>query len=165
MRIKKGFTLIEAIMMLALLSVISFSLGNFIVSSINLWVFLSARQDTTKSAQLAMNRMVSELKDISSGGLTYSVSREITFTDIDGNTIDFRQTGTNLIRKLNGTDNTLATNLGSPEGLNIQYLDSNRTATAVDANVRSIRVTLTIMAGNQRATLESGARIRAYDLK
>lgn len=151
--------------MLALLAILSFSLGNFIVAGINLWVYLSTRQDTTKSAQLAMNRMVSEIKDTAAGGLTYSVTQEITFTDIDGNTIDFKQTGTNLIRTFNGTANTLATNLGSPEGLKLQYLDVNRAATNNDANVTSIRITLTTMAGVQPATLESGARFRAYDLQ
>ena len=152
-------------MMLTLLAILSFTLGNFIVAGMNLWVYLSTRQDTTKSAQLAMNRLVSEIKDTAAGGLTTSNTQEITYTDIDGNTVDYKQTGTNLIRTFNGSANTLATGLGSPEGLKFQYLDINRTVTAVKANVTSVRITLTTMAGVQPATLESGARFRAYDLQ
>ncbi|MBN3032905.1 MAG: hypothetical protein JW873_02305 [Candidatus Saganbacteria bacterium] len=159
---KKGYTLIEAVTVLTLLAVLSFGIGNFIVSAMNLWVYVSGRQDAVKISQNAMNRMVAEIKDIST--LTTKATAEIYFTDIDGNTIDFRQTGTTLYRIYNGTSDILATGLGSPEGLRFTYLDTNEAIATAPGNVRSVRITLTMVAGSQRATLESGARIRAYDL-
>jgi prepilin-type N-terminal cleavage/methylation domain-containing protein len=161
-RIKQGFTLIEAVMVMALLAVLSFGIGNFIVSTMNLWVYVAGRQDTVKAAQNAMNRMVAEIKDIKT--LSTKASAEINFTDIDSNQIDFKQTGTTLYRVSGSNNDILATGLGSPEGLRFTYLDTNEAVTAVAANVRSVRITLTMTAGSQRATLESGARIRAYDL-
>lgn len=154
---KKGFTLIETIVTTTLLAIIALGIGSFIITSLQAWVFMSGRESAVGRTRSAMNRMTAELRRIKKPqNILVSENSECQFIDLDVNIVDFKQSGTNLLRD----NDILATGLASPEGLRFTYLDSTGEATSTDLNVRSIRVWLSLTSGTQTTTLESSARIR-----
>jgi len=154
---KKGFTLIETIVTTTLLAIIAFGIGSFIVTSLQAWVFMSGRESAVGRTRSSINRITAELRRINRPqNILISTDSECQFIDLDINTIDFKQSGTNLLRN----NDILATGLASPEGLRFTYLDATGEATSTDLDVRSIRVWLSLTSGTQATTLESSARIR-----
>ncbi|MGB9613647.1 MAG: PulJ/GspJ family protein [Candidatus Margulisiibacteriota bacterium] len=157
MKSNKGYTLIETIVVISLLAIIAFGFGSFIVTALQNWILISARDSLISSARQAMNRITAELRRIRKPQniLTYTTS-EVQFIDIDTEVVDFKQSGTNLLRN----NDILIANLASPEGLRFTYLDTSGEATWVKQNIRSIRVWLYLVSRDQFTTLESSARIR-----
>jgi len=155
--LRRGYTLVEAIMVIMILAIIGFGFGNFIVTSMQSAVFISGRETVTNTARSAMNRMVAELMRINRPqNIIIAATSECQFSDLDSSMIDFKQSGTSLLRN----SDILATGLGSPEGLRFTYLDANGAETSVKLNMRSVRVWLYLASGGRVATLESSARIR-----
>ena len=149
--------MIEAVVVLMLLSIIAFGFGNFIITSMQSSVFISGRETVTNNARSGMNRMVAELMRINrTQNILVAATAECQFRDLDSSLIDFKQSGTNLLRN----SDVLATGLGSPEGLRFTYLNQSGSVTGVIQNIRSIRVWLFLSSGGRIATLESSARIR-----
>ncbi len=154
---KNGFTLIEAVVVFSLLAIITFGLASFIINALQAWLLISNRDAAVATGRVTMNRLVAELRRIKSpSDILVSASTECKFLDLDANTIDFVQTGTNLYR--NG--DSLCANLAASGGLLFTYLGSTGEVTAVTANMRAVRVKLSLIAGPQMTTLESSARIR-----
>ncbi len=155
-------------MVFTLIAILSFGVGNFIVSSIQLWVFISGRQSAVKSSQIAMNRMIGDIRRMKDNNNIVpnnvpAYTWEVTFLDFDSNTVNYRQSGGNLLR--NGY--VLATGLVSPEGsgLRFTYINASGEVTANKQNMRSIRIWLRLAAGGQSTTLESSSRLRAYEIQ
>jgi len=152
-----GFTMIETIIVISLLAVISFGIAGFIMTAMQAWLLISQRDSAVNNSRVAMSRMMYDLRRIKKPqNIITAEATECGFLDIDSQTIDFKQSGTELRRN----SDLLATGLASPEGLRFTYLDATGEATATKQNMRSIRVLLTLTSGTQRATLESSARIR-----
>jgi len=166
---RSGYTLVEAIVVFMIVAILSFGIGSFIVSSVRLWAFVSGRQSATKISQAALNRMVNEIKKIPRGaGLLKMTTSEVQFTNYDSaNSIDFQQNGSNLLRISGSNNNILAAGLLTPagKGLTFTYLNSSEAVTANSQEVRSVRVLLSLAAGGQTVTLETSARIRAYEIR
>ena len=154
---KSGYTLIEMVMILTLIAILSFGMAVFIVNSMQAWILISGWESAVTTARKAMDRMVAELRRIKKPEniLVYTTA-EVQFLDIDANTVDFKQSGTNLLRNTA----VLATGLASPEGLRFTYLNATGEVTGIKQDMRSIRVWLSLSSGAQRTTLESSARIR-----
>ena len=156
-RDKRGFPLVETILVITILAILAFGLGNFIVTSIDAWLFVAGRDSATGAARAAMDRMVAELIRIKKPqNILTSTASVCAFLDIETNVVTFEQSSSNLLR--NGA--VLAANLLTPTGLTFTYLDATGEATAVKQDMRSIRVWLAILAGSQLTTIESAARIR-----
>ena len=142
---------------MTLVAVIAVFIGGFVLTFSQAWFSIQGRDTAVGSARFGMNRIIAELRRINTtDGLSSIEAHECSFTDIDGQTIDYKQSGPNLMR---GSD-VLITNLGTPEGLRFTYLDALSAQTATKKNIRSIRVWLYVTAGDQHTTLESSARIR-----
>jgi type II secretory pathway pseudopilin PulG len=154
---RKGFTLVETIMVFTLITILSFGMGNFIITLMRSWALISSRDSATSRGRVAMNRMLSELRRLKKPNniITYTTA-EVRFLDVDSSDIDFKQTGTDLYR------NTaiLATNLITGEGLRFTYLGATGEVVAAKQDIRSIRVRLYLASGTERITLESAARVR-----
>lgn len=156
-RKRYGFTLIEAVMVIALIGIISVGIGSFILTATQAWVLITGREAAINTSRTAMNRMTAEMRRIMRpSAIIVANPAECQFTDLDGQTIDYRQDGANLMRNAD----ILAAGLETPSGLAFTYLDGSGEVTAVVTNVRSIRVRLSLVSGTQRAALESSARIR-----
>jgi prepilin-type N-terminal cleavage/methylation domain-containing protein len=156
---KRGFTLIEAVIVIVMVGLIALLVGNFIITSLQAWLLVSTRSSAFSSARVAMNRMVAEMKNINRPQSIYLMqTSECRFLNISMEEIDFKQSGTNLLRN----EDILVTNLASPEGLRFTYLNENGQPVASDdiLDIKSIRIWLSLTLANQRVTLESAARIR-----
>jgi len=154
---KRGFTLIEAVMVISIAGLIAFLVGNFVITSIQAWLLVSVRSSAANSARVAMNRMTAEIKSVNRPQSLFIIQpSECQFLDINNDTIDFRQSGSDLMRD----NDILATGLTSPEGIRFIYLDVDGLPTDSILDIRSIRIWLSLSLGDQRITLESAARIR-----
>lgn len=154
---KRGFTLIELVMVMSLAAILSFTFGGFIITSMQAWLLVTGRDAAVSSSRTALNRMTAEIRRIKKAEniIIFSTS-ECQFLDLDSQNIDFRQSGGDLLRN----SDVLAAGLTLPLGLRFTYLDATGEVAAVKQNIRSIRVWLSLNAGGQGATLESAARIR-----
>ncbi len=153
----KGFSLIEAVVVLTIVAIVSFGLANFIVTLMSSYILISDRDAAAGKARSALNRMLAEIRRANTTqNITTFTTAELQFVDIDGQTIDFRQAGPVLYRNTA----TLETNLITPAGLCFTYLGPTGEVTAVKNNIRTVRVWLFLSGGTQRITLESSARIR-----
>ena len=152
-----GFTLVEAALVISLLAILSFGIGNFIITALQSYVLVSGRDALANSARTSLNRMSYEFRKIyRPQGILTAATSECRFRDIDNETIDFKQSGTDLLRN----DVVMATALASPEGLRFSYLNENGGTAGVSTEVRSIRIWLSFNSRGQVLTVETSARLR-----
>ena len=158
---KRGFTLIEAIVVIVIIGIISFVFALYIREGFDAWRFLSGQKSIALSSRAAINRVVRELKRAKRNvNITTRTSKEVTFLDIYDETITFSQEGTTLFRN----SDILLDNLQDPCGLAISYLDKDGSQTAVKDEVQVIRVRLISKKDENRFIIESAARIRVKKL-
>ncbi|MFH1347335.1 MAG: type II secretion system protein [Candidatus Margulisiibacteriota bacterium] len=160
--IRKGFTLIETLMVIILVGIISFVFAIYIREGFSAWEFLSGQKSMTLSTRAALNRVVKELKRVKqSTNIITHTSKEVSFIDVDNNVVTFSQSGTNLLR---GPD-ILLKNLRDPCGLQFTYLDKNGNQTAITNDMRVVRCLLTVVKGENKFVVESAARIRVRRIR
>ncbi|KAF0134136.1 MAG: MSHA bioproteinis protein MshO [Candidatus Saganbacteria bacterium] len=154
---KLGFTLIEMVIVMTVIAVLSAGISGFIMSAMDTWVFVKARESALASGRGAIERVVREIRRIKQPNtITTAEASECGFLDIDSAIVDFKQEGTNLMRN----NDILATGLYSPNGLVFYYYDSNMAITTIKQDMRYIKVHISLFKGTQGVTLEDGARIR-----
>jgi Tfp pilus assembly protein FimT len=154
---RPGFTLIEAVMIMTLLAIITFGMANFIVTMMRGWVLISGRDSALGRGRSALNRMTTEIRRLKKpNNILIYTSSDFKFLDTTSATVEFQQSGANLLR--NG--DTLVTTLVTPEGLRFTYLGSTGEVVTAKQNIRSIRVWLSLFGGREMVTLESSARVR-----
>lgn len=156
---RRGFTLIEGIVTAVLVGIIFWVFAFYIREDFDAWRFTVGQKDMVLSSRVAINRMVRELrrdKEI----YTHN-SSEVTFKDINNDTVTFRQSGSDLLRN----SRVLLENLKDPGGLTFIYLDKDGNETAVTDDIRAIRCRLTVEKGENRFVVESAARIRLKQIK
>lgn len=127
----KGVTLIEIVMVISIIGIISALLAPVILVGMDSWSYIKNRSELINNGRLAMNRMVREIREAKE--INNWEDDRIEFIDINGNTIEFSQEGTLLLR--NG--DTLAVNLEENNGLSLNYWNSGgNTAVSADEIVR-----------------------------
>lgn len=157
MKHTKGFTLIEVVIVISLLMVFSYNIGSFIFTATQSWLQISGREPTVNNTRVALNRMLLELRRIKKPqNITIFTTSECQFLDLDNQTIDYKQTGANLMRNAD----VMSTGLSTPTGLRFTYLDANSNQTATKQSIRCIRVWLSVLNSGRGITLESSARLR-----
>lgn len=156
---KRGFTLIEGIVTAVLVGIIFWVFAFYIREDFDAWRFTVGQKDMALSSRVAINRIVRELrrdKEI----YTHS-SREVTFKDVNNDTVTFKQSGSDLLRN----SRVLLENLKDPGGLTFIYLDKDGNETAVTDDMRTICCRLTVETDENRFVVESAARIRLKQIK
>lgn len=154
---KKGYTLIELIIVIFVLAILAFIFGALITKATDAWIFVKIRESSLGSARLSMNRILSELRRVQNPGLVDVMTpSECGFTDIDSNAVNFKQSGTDLLRN----SDVLASNLDAQNGLVFTYLDENSNVATTNATLRIIAVKLTFNKNSQLITFESAANVR-----
>ena len=150
---KKGFSLIELIVGM-LIGVAVAMIAYTLIAPTQNWLFSEARRGGMGEGEVAVMRMVREIRRIKSpDSIATHSPTQLTFVDYDNNTVDFQLVGTDLMRNAN----VLARGV---QGLTIAYLNGNGMATPVTSDIRVITVELIVVSGIQLVRLSSGERIR-----
>lgn len=135
---RRGFTLVELVMVIAMLAIEAAMLGPPLTAAVKEYVLVSTRRQALAEARAAMDRMVKEIRLIPSSAAVVSVASPTNFQFEYplGTPITYALNGTTLER--NGV--ALASNVGQ---LQFRYYDSNSAETVVPANVRRVMIALT----------------------
>lgn len=104
----KGFTLIELVIVIVVVGVIASVFAILIIQGIDTYGFITIREDILSEAELAMERMVREIRQIQSYRdlvpaeatevIYLADSSEFQFVDVHDNIIGFRKDGSSLFR-------------------------------------------------------------------
>ncbi len=152
---KKAVTLVELVMVIAVAGIIGVTLGVYVSTTLDSWALSRTERDIVFSARLALNRMIREIRQVKGvSDINVFNSDEFSFTDINSNSINFKQSGNSLLRN----SDELSDKLQNPGGLTFTYLDANGNITAVKNDIRKVRVKLIIESGNSSITIQSQAR-------
>lgn len=100
-----GFTLIEIILTLVLVGILSIFAGLFMTSFISSYFLVKTNTDTAMKAQMAMNRISMELREVSAVSAV-TVDSLITYTNPSGANRTIKFVGSNLFLST-PTDNIL----------------------------------------------------------
>jgi len=93
-RNRKGFTIIEVIMVIVLMGIFSYGISIYVVRVIDSWKFLSQRYELEQNGKLALDFIVRGCKEIgidsfSNPAISSGSSTDITFTDTDSETVSY----------------------------------------------------------------------------
>jgi prepilin-type N-terminal cleavage/methylation domain-containing protein len=150
----KGFTLIEIILVIALLAIISAVAVKFYVQQL---VAVQTAQNTSDAlwqARLAMQRMVTDIGYIqSTSAITTNTSTNLVFTDVTGSSFNYQLSGSSLLCN----SQVLANGVNS---LTFTYYDKTGAVTATVANIRYIQIALTITKNNTNFSLTTSVYLR-----
>lgn len=162
-RVAGGFSLVEMIVVIALMAIL-FSIGATLLGRV-FTSYFTARDVTDAQWQglIALERMTRELRlarSATSADLSISPTTQITFTDLDGNTIAYSLSGTALTRSTGGTPMTLADKISA---LDFFYLQNDGlTGASTAATVSYITVRLRIVDSDYDETLRATVQPRAF---
>ncbi len=135
---KKGFTLVEIVMAITIAGIIVSIFAVVINSGMGVWFLIKGQRSIMMETRGVMKRMVREIR-INKDARIY-----------------YQQDGMDL--KRNGL--VLLENLASPGGLEFVYLDASGEVTAIDEDIRTIRITIIVEEGDNRVRLRGAASIR-----
>ena len=142
----KGFTLIETVIVVLLISIVGAIGGFILLKSFQAAYYSRNLIDATWQGQVAMQRMSSELRELRSASsldLDMSSNESITFNDITGAAISYFRSGNHLMRT-GINQEYLADGITA---LHFNYYDNNDqliTEPAYVANVRCIGINLSV---------------------
>ncbi len=156
---RKAFTLIELVMTIVISSLIFGIFAMVIYSGMQIWFFNKIQKTYLYEARTALNRMVREIRmtrDTTSAGITTFATSEYSFTDINGNAINYRQSGSSLLRN----SDIMIDNLVNPGGLAFAYLNQTGVATTERSSIRAVKVNLFLRSGSNVVKMQSAGGIR-----
>nr|MBU1328611.1 prepilin-type N-terminal cleavage/methylation domain-containing protein [Candidatus Omnitrophota bacterium] len=163
---KRGFTLIELIMVIVIIGIIASVVGYILLGAVQGWTFKAKRNDILWDGRLAINRMVREIREIKDlTSVTTASSSQFRFTNINNNSITYSLSGANLNRTKDGAANILAQNVSS---LSFTYYDSSGASIATptvspsSTDIRRVRINITLTNGGQNFYAQSDSVPRNF---
>lgn len=157
---KKGFTIIEYIMVIALTGLIFLALSQVVLITMRSWDISLSGAELIGNTEVAFARLTREIRQIRNAtSLTTANSSSITFTHASGTDITYQLVGNQLRRNL-------YTAMENVDSLLFEYLDENGSVIAIpitspaETNVRMIRVTMTASPSSQSVTVRSTVKLR-----
>ena len=139
MKSKRGFTLIELIMVIVLISMIGAMTGLLLRQTFKSFYTGKKIVDLTIKTNLAAHTLMRELKNAES--LSAVGTTTLTYLNHKGETVVVDLNGANLRRNVNSAGAQTLCNQVS--GLTFSFFDDTLTTTAVPANVRFVTMQLT----------------------
>jgi len=140
---QKGFTLIELMVVVALLGILGYGIVKFFTGTFRVWWQASQQIDAQQKARAAMDEMTKFIRQASPvTGIAVSqqagedLNTMITFTHIDRRQFQYYQSGDSLKRVVNGNNSDII-----PENLASIYfvLDSTFSPTQVDISTLAVQ--------------------------
>jgi len=158
--VKKGFTLIEVIMLVIIIGILGAIGVPVMMETVNAWSFSSKFQDNAVSQGIvAMSRISREIRSLKNdASVTTANATQFTFNDTGSNSISYTQSSTSLNRNIDSQADIQATSLAFT-----YYADNGSTiATPVvspnDTNIRSLLVNFDVLAGSNILAFQSEIR-------
>lgn len=152
---KKGFTLIELVLAIVLLSILMAMSTPFIITTFEAWFATNAERNLVFNARLALNRVAREIRQAKNITAVPN-STWFNFTDINNESINFYQSGNSLYRNSNELTNLLA---GSG-GLNLTYYNATGSITSNISEMRSVAIKLNFELENRTLSVSSLVKFR-----
>lgn len=156
-KILHGFTIIEFVIVIAIFGIIATIAGPLIYQLSRLTLQQYEISNVSGQARIALERMSKDLREIRSTSTSdlQIASNQITFVDINGNTITYQLSGSTLLRN----SQPLA---DSVTAFNLTYQKNDGTVALVAADVRYITISMTISENNTTETLQHTIFIRNF---
>jgi len=152
---QSGFTLIELVITIILLSIISAISAKMLSAGLSSYLTATNLITANQQARLALERMTRDIRGIrSTGDITTATAAQLVFTNFAGNSVSYSLTGSNLI--LNSQ--TLASGINT---LTFTYYDLNGNTTATIANIRYVAISLHVTGNNANYTAGTAVFIGA----
>jgi len=157
MRITRGFTIIELIIVIVLVGFLSTIAAQMISSNFSAYFEGKTITNLTNKTNIAADNLMRELKSAQS--VSAIATTGLTFVNQSGNTIVVALSGTNLTRSVNGaTAEPLCDEVTS---LTLSYFDQNFAATITPASVSFVTVNMTTTENGLPYKLIAGTVLRA----
>jgi len=166
---RKGFSLIEMMVALGILSLIIIGLVTFFSGGTRAWVTGQYQLEAQRNARLAMDRMVKEIRE-GKNVISDSNTSKIKVDYLDSfakDPVTYKLNGTNLEREVNSSSNPVINNVQS---LTFKYFDSSDaeifSVTETDApKISKIRIVLKVDVDKDDSpdiTLNTDVNLRNY---
>ena len=154
----QGFSLIEAVMAIVIISILALSIMFFTVPAMNLWAYQAFEQGPVGEAKLAMMRMSREINQVKDrASISTATAGAFDFTDANNQSIDYALNGAILERTAGSGAKALAKSISA---LQFTYYNKAGGSPAASADIRRIEIQLTVTAGGKTKTLRSMIRPR-----
>lgn len=152
----KGLSLIELVITIVIIAII-FGIAALIIQKGSESYFKQeSESDITNQGRYAIEKMAREIRATrSTADITTATAAQYTFTDSDGNAINYQFAGGNLNR--NGT--LLASNVSNAS---FQYYDNADVVTAVIANIWRIEIAFTVAKGSDSVAFKVSVHPRNF---
>ena len=156
----KGFTLVEYVLVIALSGIIFLGLAQVVIITLRSFDIVLSGAAIIGQTDTAYQRMMRDIRQIRDRTSLYTAaSNDISFADVDGNAIEYRLAGDQIIRNS-------AVAIDNVTAFSIEYFDrdGNPITTPLVApqntNVRNVRITLTVTRSTQSLTVRSAVKLR-----
>lgn len=160
MKKNKGFTLVELVIVITIIGISASILGFMLLGTVKAWTFKLNRNDILWDGRLSLDRMTREIRTIKdTASITTAASSQFRFIDAGNKDITYSLSSTNLNRTENAATNLLAENVSS---LAFTYYDTAGVVTGVLANIRRVRINLTLTKNGQNVYLQSDASTKNF---
>lgn len=148
-----GFTLIEIIVTAAILGIIGAVAVGIIGNQSRAFVTVFNRSVLTSDVQKAINIVRNDIRNLSRDGVTVMEPGNLSFTDDEGNEVEYLYEAYTLKRN----DNVIATNLQAPP---FTYLDEAKAVTVLPESLSFVKVTLIAARENDTVKIEEEIYVR-----
>lgn len=133
-----GFTLIEVVIVIVLSGIIAAVASKMLAQGFSAYLAGKNITDADWQGRVAVERMTRDLRAIPSiSSISAANATQLTYTDSDGNTVNYQLSGSTLT--LN--DQALANGVNS---FTFSYFDSNGASTETLSTIRYIRIAMNI---------------------
>jgi prepilin-type N-terminal cleavage/methylation domain-containing protein len=161
MQKQQGFSFIELVMVIVIIGIIAGMSTLLLSQGFNAFFSSETLLDANWQGQLAMQRMARDIQLIRSpADISTATASQLSFTDINSNSISYTLSGSNLTLTVNAVTQILATGLSS---LTFTYYDKNGvTPPANTAATRYIKITCVVTQNSVNYTLITAAYPRNF---
>jgi prepilin-type N-terminal cleavage/methylation domain-containing protein len=123
---RKAFTLVEIIVVITILGILAGLGAPMLAKLFDSFQFILYRKSLTESADAALRRISREIRRAADDTSVFTAnSTTYRFNDINGNTIQYQLSGSDLNREFNGASDTLLANVSS---FSFTYLEDDAAA-------------------------------------
>jgi prepilin-type N-terminal cleavage/methylation domain-containing protein len=156
----KGFTLIEMVITIVVVSILAGLAGMVILEGVRAYTVEQTRSDVHYQARLAMERMAREIRMIrSQADISAMAAANLRYTDANGSNTGFNWVNPTLNRWNGAGNDVLATGITA---FTLSYFQQDGVTAATTANVWFVEISMTAEQGAESLVLSSRVHPRNF---